>query len=1256
MRPNGSFTIFSMLLITATSLAGPLTIQAQTRASLVVDSPADSGPGSLREALGWAASGEALTFDPAVFPPGQPVRIVLTSDPLPSIQVGDLTIDASEAGVILDGSQLPEGNGLVIQSDGNQVKGLWILGFPDAGILISGAAHNLVGGTNPTPGGACSGDCNLVSGNHIGIQISGQGSFDNTVSGNYLGTDLTGETGMGIQVQGIEIKDGAHDNLIGGETQGQGNLISGNASTGITILGEGTTNNRVLGNRIGLYQGEARQAFPTDLAISPNYAQDCTLYASTHSSGIHKSSDCGETWAEANNGLEESAFRQVEIPSDAADGNWLFALSARGHLYESTDGAATWNLVSAALEGYGVRNLVLSVAFSRNGTMFLSTESLGEEMGGGPGVFKSIDGGLTFDRIVQGMQGQPVLKVVASTDPAAKDLLLALTQGGIEISMDAGAGWTALPSPGPDLVDLAISPTYSRDQTLVASSKTGRLYLSSDGGATWSGMEAAGPDPRYLTFSPYYAVDRTLCYFLMEWGERIYCSQDGGNTWAERDPDLVGHLENQENRITFSPNYPSDGTIFTISIAGMSRSTDGGASWENLKGFRDLGNVTGVALQEGASQNTIGPGNLISNNHNGIAIRGADSHDNLVIGNLVGLDPGGTYAQGNSCEGVSIYAGNHNWIGDGTQEGRNTISGNRCAGVWLGFPETVANTITGNYIGTDAQGRTALGNGGESGLVILQAAHDNLIGGETADQGNLISGNEREGVAIFGSDTLGNTVMGNTIGTDASGKEPLGNQGNGVLVSMGAGSNLIGPGNLIAFNANGVKVEGQGTIGNRITQNSIRDNLEAGIQIGSGGNLEIPAPEFSLASTRVVRGTATPGARVEIFSDKGGQGSAFLDSAIANPEGVFVYRPPTGRFPDLNLTATATDPEGNTSNFSSPASPPAPVVARELPGILAPNQVSVEPTVVGTNLGLAIFSVLFFGFTSTIFNQILEDYRNELVAGLNRMVPRRLAVSLRKVDRSLDGLTRKGRGRLVLIWVSVVLVTALIESFLDPEMGAFATERLGVVITLFLGGLWVSSLEAGSDWYAHRRWIPKTRTESKVQWMGIFIAVGCVVLSRSLGFKPGYLYGIVGAIYLIPRLTDRTHSGKRALFVLLSIFLGGLLFWIATAFLPEALVELEAVFLTIFLISLQGVFFELFPLSITDGGDIASWKRWVWVVFFSVVFFCFYHFQLNPNASAVQALQQNGVQTLIILIGVFGLATFALWLLLPYRLGRLKTG
>jgi hypothetical protein len=60
------------------------------------------------------------------------------------------------------------------------------------------------------------------------------------------------------------------------------------------------------------------------------------------------------------------------------------------------------------------------------------------------------------------------------------------------------------------------------------------------------------------------------------------------------------------------------------------------------------------------------------------------------------------------------------------------------------------------------------------------------------------------------------------------------------------------------------------------------------------------------------------------------------------------------------------------------------------------------------------------------------------------------------------------------------------------------------------------------------------------------------------------------------------------------------------------------------------------------------------LAFFAVVLFCFYHFVLNPNASDVRALQQNGVQTLLALVAIFGIATFVLWVLFPFRLRRAK--
>jgi hypothetical protein len=238
------------------------------------------------------------------------------------------------------------------------------------------------------------------------------------------------------------------------------------------------------------------------------------------------------------------------------------------------------------------------------------------------------------------------------------------------------------------------------------------------------------------------------------------------------------------------------------------------------------------------------------------------------------------------------------------------------------------------------------------------------------------------------------------------------------------------------------------------------------------------------------------------------------------------------------------------------------------------------------------------------------------------------------------------------MWLIVLLATSFIDSFLDPDIGVFSPERLGLLITLFVSAVAVSGLELGSDLFAHRRWAPTTKAEGKVHWIGITFAVACVILSRALDFKPGYLYGIVGAMYLMPKVAGIANSGKRAALVLLTILAGGFILWMATAFLPAALAELEPLFLTIFLISLQGVFFALLPLGVTEGGDIWSWRTSAWFVFFSVVFFCFYHFLLNPNASDVQALQQNGVQALLILISAFGLATLILWLLFPFRLRR----
>lgn len=647
--------------------------------------------------------------------------------------------------------------------------------------------------------------------------------------------------------------------------------------------------------------------------------------------------------------------------------------------------------------------------------------------------------------------------------------------------------------------------------------------------------------------------------------------------------------------------------------------------------------------------------NVISGNrHGGVNIASPGVMDNVVTGNYVGTDTTGSTALPNAGHGVTLGdSAEHNQVGGPPPGERNVISGNGENGVTIESPGTMHNTVLGNYIGTDASGTVGLPN--EHGVHIRGSAASNLVGGEEGE-GNLISGNRQHGLVIDGEGTTGNICTSNLIGTTAGGTDPLPNALDGISV-RDAWSNMIGPGNTIAYNGrDGVRVRGPGAEGNRITANSVYANHGQGIQNMDGGNRELAAPEIDHLDSRLMRGQARANVTVEVYSDAGEQGRFLEGSTAADEQGRFTFVRASGRFRGPNVNAIALDPTGNTSSFSSAAAPPAPRVTRELPAIVAPAQVSVEPAVVGTNLALALFCLLFFGFTSMVFNAVLTDYRDELLASFSRWIPRWLARAFNRLVVSPSGPAREGLGKALVTWGLVLLVTALLESLLDIEVPILGRERLALWITLFLSAGVVSALELGADLYARRRLAPTVSVESKIHWLGIPIALGCVILSRALQFQPGYLLGIVGALYLIPDLSGPARAGRRALMVLLTLFMTGVALWLATSLLPRAWADLEPLLLTIFLMTLQGVFFALLPLPVTHGGDIWSWRKGLWLAFFGVVLFLFHHVVLNPDGSDVQALQQNGEQTLLLLIGVFGLATLVLWLLFPFRLRRHRAG
>lgn len=388
-----------------------------------------------------------------------------------------------------------------------------------------------------------------------------------------------------------------------------------------------------------------------------------------------------------------------------------------------------------------------------------------------------------------------------------------------------------------------------------------------------------------------------------------------------------------------------------------------GAPLIELSGLNAKGNTNGLKITAGGSS-VLG---LIVNNWFAAGISIGGSGGNVIQGNYVGIDATGTVAKANRHNGILIQSPN-NLIGGTTVAARNVISGNLDLGglVIYGVSAT-GNTVQGNFIGTDATGTVAIANFGRG--IAVKGAPNNLIGGTVPGARNLISGNQASGIRVFASSD-GTVIQGNYVGTDVSGQTLVNNSrgiqtrsnntliggsepgaGNlveggtdGIEIAEGASSNTV-QGNTVTKNGIGVHVV-QGA-GNAILGNSIYGNQQLGIDLNPLGvtpndlgdfdtganNLQnFPVLNTAAAGTSTTVGgtlnsAASTSFTLEFFSNPAcdpsgyGEGRTFLGQSVVTTDSTgnvsftanLPHRSAVGNF----VTATATDPGGNTSEFAA---------------------------------------------------------------------------------------------------------------------------------------------------------------------------------------------------------------------------------------------------------------------------------------------------------------------------------------------------
>ncbi len=683
-----------------------------------------------------------------------------------------------------------------------------------------------------------------TSGNGYGIVLDG--STDpanaNLIEANFIGINSSGTTAQGNDA-GILIDDSAN-NTIGGFNGGQGliegNLISGNAESGIFIEGAASTGNVIEGNYIGTdVTGRIGVGNGFDgifMGTSP-----ANPFPSFPSNNSVTSLDPADNQYEAD-------YRNI-IAGNGQNGVYILG--------------GTGNLVQGAYIGIGSDGLT-PVPNGEDGVRIEDGNS--NEVGGivsGSGNVISANAhngveimadqtseqGVIMPDSLQNAQNNLVEQNLIGTDStgttsSALDVL-GNGQDGVALTENNPAGFVSGNVIGGTDASDGILDGKDEAGNLISGNLANGVYLLGDAVVSNSiegnriGTNAAGtaaiPNAHSGVFldriasEPFGPGQNTIGGTAVGAGNQI----SGNGTPATSSQAAFG------DGITI--NLGSDGNTISGNLIG----TDG-------TGLLRLGNAANGVAIDNSSGNMIGAQNVANvisaNGAAGVDIAGSASQGNLVQTNWIGLGVDVATPLSN-LNGVQLEAGTtNNTIGGTTKIGGQSVTqGNVIAANTLDGIDIITgannNVISYNTIGTNNTQDAMIGNGG-NGIFILNSANNTI--GASQLVGNVIAGNSSNGIEI--SDTgngttaptaTGNIILGNYIGLKNDGATALPNSGNGVLLDNAAsntiGGTATGAQNVISGNGqDGVLVQGAFGQSNTVAGNLIGTTADGNSALGNG--------------------------------------------------------------------------------------------------------------------------------------------------------------------------------------------------------------------------------------------------------------------------------------------------------------------------------------------------------------------------------------------------------------------------------------
>ena len=733
------------------------------------------------------------------------------------------------------------GDANVIQANflGTDVNGTIDLGNGGVGVYVLNGASNLIGGLP--------GEGNLISAN-AGDGVDVVGSIRTGIASNRIGTDLSGTSALANGVNGVSLIDSTLSGVIG-------NVLSGNAGSGLALIrssgtgvlanlvGTDPTGTQSLGNGgVGILLVDAPANLLQSNLVSANAGDGMDLMGARSTGnrieGNRVGTDVSGTFA-LGNGVNG-------ICVIGAPGNTIGGAPGFGTFSASPNLISGNTNVGVAIVGGATGTLVVSnlIGLDASGTSALPN--------GGGGLVVLGSSGNTI-----GVPGQG--NVISGNGNVGIELGGPgnLVQGNY-LGTDLG-GTSAVGNRGPGVfLDGRIDGVVD-NQVGPGNVISGNGFSNGDGGNELPGVWVLGPGAaRTRIVGNIVGLDATGSTPLGNANIGVLISDSAGNVVggpAPGDGNVIGgnRLAGPLASADADPATTGAGGVVIIGPGASGNSilgnnlggndfdgvTIAGAPGNVVAGNQIVGNGlvggSGVRIAGlGASGNRVAgnriadnlgdgvflnlaPANLIGgtspadrnqisgNRGSGVQVLGAGASGNVVAGNAIGTDLGGTLPLPNAFDGVFLNGAPGNTIGGTSAGAANQISANGYSGVEVRGQGASGNSVQGNVIGSAPGGPATLGNRFYG--VLVDGASNTTIGGTAPGEANVLTNNGADGVRVIGGGGGGsnaiadNQISGNGIGSPSTASEsalPSGQAGRRRFPSyLSARQGRIAPGSRI---------------------------------------------------------------------------------------------------------------------------------------------------------------------------------------------------------------------------------------------------------------------------------------------------------------------------------------------------------------------------------------------------------------------------------------------------------------------------